>query len=248
MSHEKVVLITGAAKRVGAVIARSLHAQKMRIAIHYHSSSHDAQVLSEELNQIRPNSAITIQANLHDTTSLPELVTTTIQTWGQLDVLINNASSFYPTPIGSINEEHWHDLISTNLKAPLFLAQAAAPHLSKQHGSIINMVDIHARQPLKSYPVYCVAKAGLVMLTKVLAKELSPEVRVNAIAPGPILWPDEEKNELDQTTQEKIIGRTLLKRSGTPQDVAKAIDFFIQNADYITGQVLAIDGGRTLNF
>ena len=163
-------------------------------------------------------------------------------------MLINNASSFYPTPMGKITEEHWHDLVSTNLKAPLFLAQAAAPHLIKQRGCIINLVDIHARQPLKSYPVYCVAKAGLVMLTKVLAKELSPEVRVNAIAPGPVLWPEEEGNELDKATQEKIIARSLLKRAGSPQDVAKAVNFFIQEGDFITGQILAVDGGRSLNF
>lgn len=248
MQIKKVVLITGAAKRVGAMIARSLHQQGMCIAIHYNSSAQEAQTLCEEFNLLRPNSAIALQANLHNTTSLPNLVAATVKAWGQLDVLINNASSFYPTPIGQITEQHWDDLLSTNLKAPLFLAQSAAPHLAKQCGSIINLVDIHARQPLKSYPVYCVAKAGLLMLTKVLAKELSPNVRVNAIAPGPILWSDEEKNELDQATQEKIIGRTLLKRSGSPEDVAKAVGFFIQQADYITGQVLAIDGGRSLNF
>lgn len=248
MQKQKIALITGAAKRVGATIARSLHVQGIDIAIHYNSSAKEANNLCEDLNRLRPNSAITLQANLHDTTSLPDLVATTIKTFGQLDVLVNNASSFYPTPIGQITEEHWLDLMSTNLKAPLFLAQAAAPHLTKQRGSIINIVDIHARQPLKSYPLYCVAKAGLLMLTKVLAKELSPEVRVNAIAPGPILWSDEEKNELDSATQEKIIARTLLKRSGSPQDVANAVTFFIKDADYITGQVLAIDGGRSLNF
>ncbi len=248
MQNEKVVLITGAAKRVGAVIARTLHAQGMRVAIHYNTSADDAQALCEELNRLRPNSAIKIQGDLNDSDSLSELIAAPLELWGQLDVLINNASSFYPTPMGSITQKHWLDLMGTNLQAPLFLSQAAAPHLSKQRGCIINMVDIHASQPLKSYSVYCVAKAGLVMLTKVLAKELSPAVRVNAIAPGPVLWPDEEQNELDHAMQEKIIARSLLKRPGTPADVAKVVTFLIQDADFITGQILAVDGGRSLNF
>jgi len=248
MQNEKVVLITGAAKRVGATVARSLHAHGMRVIIHYSTSSDQAHALRDELNQARPNSASCIQANLLDhATKLSQVIATAVETWGQLDVLINNASSFYPTPLGQITEENWEDLIGTNLKAPLFLAQAAAPYLTKQQGCIINMVDIHAQQPLKSYPVYCAAKAGLLMLTKALAKELGPHVRVNAIAPGPVLWPDQQ-NELDKSMQEKIISRTLLKRPGSPEDIAKAVNFFIFQAGYVTGQILAVDGGRSLNF
>lgn len=247
MQNQKVVLITGAAKRVGAVIARSLHAQGMRIAIHYSTSASDAQKLQDEFNRKRADSAIILQANLLDTAALPPLVEKTVSAFGQLDVLINNASTFYATPVGTITEDHWHDLMGTNLKGPLFLLQAAAPHLVKQKGCIINMVDIHASQPLKSFPVYCIAKAGLLMLTKVMAKELSPYVRVNAIAPGPILWPENQEGMTDEL-RDKIVQRTLLKRHGTPEDVAKAISFFIEGADYVTGQILAIDGGRSLNF
>lgn len=247
MQNQKVVLITGAAKRVGAVVARSLHDQGMRIAIHYSTSASDAQKLQDEFNRKRADSAIILQANLLDTAALPQLVEQTVSAFGQLDVLINNASTFYATPVGTITEDHWHDLMGTNLKGPLFLSQAAAPYLAKQKGCIINMADIHASQPLKSFPVYCIAKAGILMLTKVMAKELSPQVRVNAIAPGPILWPENQEGMTD-ALRDKIVQRTLLKRHGTPEDVAKAVNFFIEGADYVTGQVLAIDGGRSLNF
>lgn len=247
MSTQKVVFITGAGKRVGAVIARFLHARGMRVAIHYNSSAKDAQALCEELNNIRADSAMSLQADLHNISKLQPMIDSIIHVWGRLDVLINNASSFHPTPIGTITEENWQDLLGTNLKAPLFLAQAAAPHLKQQQGCIINIVDIHASQPLKSYVVYCIAKAGLVMLTKVLAKELGPEIRVNAVAPGAVLWPENE-NELEAGLQEKIVSRTLLKRPGSPQEVANAVNFFIQDANYVTGQVLAVDGGRSLNF
>lgn len=247
MQNEKVVLITGAAKRVGATVAKSLHQKGMRVAIHYNTSKKDAESLSKELNQQRPHSAIILQADLLNTENLTQLVAKTIEEFGQLDVLINNASSFYPTPLGSITEQHWQDLMGTNLKAPLFLSQAAAPFLTKQKGLIINIVDIHAMQPLKSFPLYCAAKAGLVMLTKALAKELGPAVRVNGIAPGPILWP-ENQPDFDKSLEEKIIARTLLKRSGSPEDIAKTIKFFINDANYITGQILAVDGGRSLNF
>lgn len=247
MQNNKAVLITGAAKRVGAAIARHLHAQGMRIAIHYSTSAQDAEKLQNEFNRQRANSAIILQANIHDNAALPQLIEKTVNVFGQLDVLINNASTFYATPIGTITEDHWEDLMGTNLKGPLFLSQAAAPYLAKQKGCIINMVDIHAKQPMKSFPVYCIAKAGLLMLTKVMAKELSPQVRVNAIAPGPILWPENQEGMTDEL-RDKIVQRTLLKRHGTPEDVAKAVSFFIESADYITGQVLAIDGGRSLNF
>jgi len=248
MSHSnKVVLITGAAKRVGATVARHLHEQGMRLAIHYHNSAQEAEQLSAELNQQRTNSAIIWQGDLKDISSLPNLVEHVITTWGQLDVLINNASSFYPSPIGKATETHWNDLIGTNLKAPFFLAQAAAPYLIKQQGCIINMLDIQATSPLPSYPIYSIAKSGLLMLTKALAKDLGPNVRVNGVAPGVVLWPDDE-TEFDKSIQEKIIARTALKRAGTPQDIAKTIDFLIQQANYITGQVIAVDGGRSLAF
>jgi pteridine reductase len=246
MQNEKVVLITGAAKRVGAIIARTLHAQGMRIAIHYRASANDAKQLCTELNNKRADSCITIQADLQDTGSLSTIIKTVIDTWQRLDVLINNASSFYPTPIGTATEQHWEDLFSSNLKAPFFLAQTAAPFLTQTQGCIINIVDTQAFHALKAYPIYSIAKAGLLALTKSLAKELAPAVRVNAIAPGVVQWPDDEENGLDQTTRDKIIARTLLKRTGTPQDIANAALFLVQSANYMTGQTLVIDGGRSL--
>lgn len=247
MQTEKVALITGSARRVGAVIARTLHANNIKIVIHYRSSATDAKALCDELNAKRPDSAITLAADLNDITQPPKLAADAAKQWGRLDILINNASSFFPTPIGKANDDNWNDLLNSNVKAPFFLTQAAAPFLTKQNGCIINMVDIHARQPLKSYPIYCIAKAGLLMLTKSLARELGPNVRVNAIAPGAVLWPEDE-NDLDLTSRDKIIARTALKRVGTPQDIAKTALFLIQNADYITGQVIAVDGGRSLDF
>lgn len=247
MSTEKVVFITGAARRVGAVIAKILHQQGFNLIIHYNHSEEAAQQLCDELNQKRSASAKIIKANLLQTSKLSQLVQDVANVWGRLDVLINNASTFYPTPLGQITEQHWDDLFGVNLKAPLFLSQAAASFLRQQKGSIINIVDIHGFQPLKDYNVYGMAKAGLIMMTKVLAKELGPDVRVNAVAPGPILWP-EDKNELDEVMQNKIINRTLLKKMGSPEEVALAVKFFIQEANYITGQVLPVDGGRSLNF
>lgn len=244
----KVVLITGAAKRVGATVARHLHAQGMRIAIHYHSSQQAADQLCADLNQQRPNSAISWQGDIKNIQQLPTLVQHVIDTWGQLDILINNASSFYPTPFTNATEAQWDDLVGTNVKAPFFLVQAAIPHLIKQQGCIINMVDIQASSPLPAFPIYCLAKAGLLMLTKSLAKELGPkQVRVNGIAPGVVLWPD-DASEFDQATQEKVIARTALKRAGTPEDIAKTISFLVQEANYITGQIIAVDGGRSLGF
>lgn len=247
MSNQKVVLITGAGKRVGAVIARTLHAQNMRIVIHYRSSAAPAKQLCDELNAERANSAAILSADLLNTSQLAELVDAAANIWGRLDVLINNASTFYPTPVGEITESHWHDLMGTNLKAPLFLIQAAAPLLKKYSGNIVNIIDIHGWQPLSNHPVYCAAKAGLLMLTKAMAKDLGPEVRVNAVAPGPVLWA-EEGIELDPKMQEKLINRTILKREGSPEDVAKAVRFLVNEATYVTGQVIAVDGGRSLNF
>ncbi len=240
----KVVLITGAAHRIGATTARTLHAAGANIVLHYRNSKAGAETLQAELNAQRAASVALVQGDLLDTPTLPGLVEQAYAGWGRLDVLINNASTFYPTPVGSITEAHWHDLMGSNLKAPFFLAQAAAPHLKSERGSIVNIVDIHADRPLKEHPVYSMAKAGLVMMTKSLACELGPEVRVNAIAPGAILWPE---NDMDDSTKARILERTFLKRQGSPQDIARAALFLIRDADYTSGQVLKVDGGRSLN-
>lgn len=244
--QNKTALITGGARRIGAEIARMLHAEGMNIAIHYHSSSGEAQQLCDKLNGLRNNSAIILQANLLRVSELPTLVDQIIKHWGGLDALINNASTFYPTPIGEITEAHWDDLIGTNLKAPLFLSQAAAPHLKLTHGNIINIVDVHGFRPMKNHPVYCAAKAGLAMLTQSLAKELGPEVRVNGVAPGAIMWPESDV-EQDAALREMILDRTALKRQGEPRDIAAAVRFLIRDAGYITGQVIPVCGGRSIN-
>lgn len=240
----KVVLITGAAHRIGATTARTLHAAGACIVLHYRASQQGAKALQDELNEIRSDSVSLAQGDLHDTSSLKGLVEKAHATWGRLDVLVNNASTFYPTPIGEVNEEQWDDLTGTNLKAPFFLSQAASPYLRRERGCIVNIVDIHAERPLKEHPVYSIAKAGLVMLTRSLAAELGPEVRVNAVAPGAILWPE---NEMDEDTKQRIISRTFLKRQGNPHDIARAVLFLIRDADYTSGQVLTVDGGRSLN-
>jgi pteridine reductase len=242
--HGKVVLITGGARRVGAASARVLHAAGAQIMIHYRSSATAARALQDELNAIRADSVALIQADLHDTHALPALVSQTVATFGGLDVLLNNASSFYPTPVGSITDTDWDDLMGSNLKAPLFLSQAAAPELKKRHGCIINITDIHAERPMKRYVVYSVAKAGLVGLTKSLARELAPEVRVNGIAPGPVMWPDND-TDFNEVTRQRIIAHTMLKRAGDPHDIALAVRFFAMDTHYVTGQILAVDGGRS---
>jgi pteridine reductase len=239
----KTVLITGAARRVGAAIACELHAAGANVVIHYRSSASDAQALVAELNAARPDSAALRQADLLDTASLPGLSDFAVRTFGALDVLINNASTFYPTPIGRITPQDWDDLMGSNLKAPLFLSQAAAPALRASRGLILNIVDIHALRPLRDYTVYCAAKAGLHMVTRSLAKELGPEIRVNGISPGPVLWPEAEGNDPGRA---KIIERTILKRMGTPQDIARTALFFAASAPFVTGQVLAVDGGRSV--
>jgi pteridine reductase len=239
----KVVLITGAAHRIGATTAKLLHQNGMNIVLHYRGSREKAQAVQKELNDIRENSVILIQADLHITSGLTTLIEESIKAWGRLDVLINNASSFYPTTIGKATEEQWDDLLGTNLKAPFFLSQAAAPHLKKTNGCIVNIVDIHAERPLKTFPIYSMAKAGLAMMTKSLACEMGPEVRVNAVAPGAILWPD----NLDEVAKQRIVSRTFLKRQGEPDDISKAILFLIKDAGYVTGQIIAVDGGRSLN-
>jgi len=240
----KTVLITGGAKRVGAEIARELHGAGASLVIHYRKSSKEAEALAAELNAARPESAAIVPGELLEVEKLPALVEFAVRNFGQLDVLINNASTFYPTKIGEITPKAWDDLLGTNLKVPTFLAQAAAPVLRKTHGLIINIVDIHALRPLRDHTVYCTAKAGLHMLTRSLAKELGPEVRVNGIAPGPILWPSGQQE--DTSKQAKIIERTILKRMGSPQDIARTALFFAAHAPYITGQILAVDGGRSV--
>lgn len=243
-TNEKVALITGGAKRIGAETARTLHAAGMNIVIHYRSSQQEADELCYELNEIRNHSATVVQADLDDDHVYGTLIEDSVEAWGRLDVLINNASSFFPTEVGSITLGHWHNLMNSNLKAPLFLSQAATPFLKETRGCIINMVDIHAFRPMKKHPVYCAAKAGLAMLTQSLAKELGPEIRVNGIGPGAILWPD---NDMDEKTKNHIIERTALKRHGEPRDIARAILFLVRDADYITGHIVPVDGGRSLN-
>ncbi len=241
----KTILITGGAKRVGAAICRRLHAAGANLAIHYHQSASAARALQAELNKLRPDSVILIQADLLDCGSCPSIISTTINQYGRLDALVNNASSFFATPIGSINEDNWLDLIGTNLKAPLFLAQAAAAELRRQRGCIVNISDIHAVRPMKNYVVYSIAKAGLDGLTKSLARELGPEVRVNAVAPGPILWP-EDANEMDEVSRQRVISHTILKQAGNPDDIAQAVYYLIAHAPYVTGQVINVDGGRSV--
>ena len=244
--QNKIVLITGGAKRVGASICRLLHKNGANLMIHYRTSVNEARGLQAELNLKRANSVAIIQGDLLNLSVLPSLVQETIKHFGKLDVLINNASSYYPTEIGGINEEQWQDLMGSNLKAPLFLSQAAAIELRKQQGCIINITDMHVERPKKGYIVYSIAKAGLVTLTKSLAHELSPEVRVNAVAPGPVMWP-ENNPQFDELYRQRVISQTLLKRIGEPNDIAKAVKFLIQDAPFITGQVIAVDGGRSLN-
>lgn len=243
--QNKTILITGAAKRVGAAIARRLHRAGANLTLHYHSSEREAHALQSELNLQRAQSVILVRADLLETAGLPEIVKTCVERFGSLDALVNNASAFYPTPVGAISAENWDDLIGANLKAPLFLSQAAAPYLKKSSGCVVNVTDIHAELPLKSYVVYTVAKAGLAGLTKSLARELGPEVRVNAVAPGPIAWP--EDGAFDEVTRQRVISHTLLKRIGEPDDIARAVYYLIADAPYVTGQIIAVDGGRSVN-
>ena len=242
--QDKAVLITGAARRVGAEIARTLHAEGANLALHYRSAAAEAQALVAEFNAARPGSALAFQADLLETDHLARLVADVAEHFGRLDALVNNASSFFATPIGSIGEREWDDLLGTNLKAPLFLAQAAATHLAVARGAIVNITDIHAERPLKNYALYCAAKAGLAGLTRALALELAPHVRVNAIAPGPILWP--EDGAFDAAAQVNVISRTLLKRGGDPTDIARTVCFLLADAPYVTGQIIAVDGGRSV--
>jgi pteridine reductase len=240
--HGKCVLITGGARRVGAAICRRLHAAGANLMLHYRASAGEARLLQAELNHVRQDSVALIQADLLDLAKLPAMVEQTIARFGHLDALVNNASSFFQTPVGEISPSDWEDLIGTNLRAPLFLAQAAAAALRKSQGAIVNITDIHAERPLKNYVVYSVAKAGLVGLTRSLARELAPEVRVNAVAPGPVLWPDDEA--FDELSRQRIISHTPLRREGTPEDIARAVHFLVADATYVTGETINVDGGR----
>jgi pteridine reductase len=239
----RCVLVTGGAKRLGAAMARRFHQAGANLVVHYHRSKPAADALVSELNATRDGSAVVAGADLNDVDSLPTLVAAALERYGRLDVLVNNASTFYPTPVGTITAAQFDDLVGTNLRAPLFLSQAAAPALRVAQGLIVNMVDIHGRRPLKAHPVYSAAKAALVMLTKSLARELGPEIRVNGIAPGPVLWPE---RDLDATIKDEIIARTALKRSGSPDDIARTALYLATEAPYVTGQVITVDGGRSL--
>lgn len=242
-SSAPVVLVTGAARRVGAEIARMLHAAGAMVVLHYRHSAGEAFALAEALNARRPQSASTLQGDLKDDGVPEALVAELLARHGRLDGLVNNASSFFPTPLGAIDAAAWTDLIGSNLKAPLFLSQAASAALRARRGAIVNIVDIHAERPLRGYPVYCAAKAGLLGLTRALALELAPQVRVNGVSPGPIEWPADD--QFPAAERSAIIDHTLLKRVGTPADVARTVRFLLFDAPYVTGQVLAVDGGRS---
>ena len=242
----KVILVTGGGRRVGAAICRRLHAAGANIGLHYRSSAQEALALQDELNALRPDSAAAFAADLLDLEDITALIRQVSERFGRLDALVNNASSFYPTPLAEVDEQQWHDLLGTNLRAPLFLAQAAADELRHRHGCIVNIVDIHAERPMHGHLLYSVAKAGLAALTRGLAQELAPQVRVNAVAPGVILWPEGEDWQ-DESQRRKIVAHTLLKREGEPDDIARTVAFLIQDAPYITGQVISVDGGRSIN-
>jgi pteridine reductase len=241
----KVVLVTGGAKRVGAAIARRLHREGAKLMLHYRGSEREAKSLRAELNTARPESVALVQADLLDTAGLPEIVKNTLGRFERLDALVNNASAFFPTPVGEMTPANWETLIGANLRAPLFLSQAAAPHLKKTGGAIVNITDIHADRPLKSYVIYSIAKTGLVGLTRSLARELAPEVRVNGVAPGAIVWP--EDGSWDDLTRQRIVSHTLLRRTGEPDDIARAVLYLLAEAPYVTGQIIAVDGGRSIN-
>lgn len=238
-------LITGAGKRIGACVARTLHAAGANIAIHFRGSRGPALQLANELNDLRKGSAITVGADLLDIGGLPALVDEIIDQTGRLDILINNASSFYPTPVGEVTEDQWDDLMGTNLKAPLFLSQACVPQLRATQGTIVNMVDIHAARPLRHHTVYGPAKAGLAMLTRTLARDLAPEIRVNGVSPGAILWPDDG---MPDGVKDTIIKQVPMKRPGEPQDIANCILYLVRDAAYVTGQIIAVDGGRSIGW
>ncbi|TZF91444.1 pteridine reductase [Cognatilysobacter lacus] len=242
-STRPVVLVTGAARRIGAAITQVLHAAGCDLALHYRDSRADIDALSQTFERARPGSVMTLQADLAEFDRLPELIARTVGRFGRLDGLVNNASGFHPTPLGSVTPAQWDDLFASNARAPFFLAQAAAPHLRATHGAIVNLVDIYAERPLREHSVYCMAKAALVMATRSLALELGPDVRVNAVAPGAILWP---QDETDAAARDAMLARTPLGRVGTPTEIAEAVRWLLFDAHYCTGQIIAVDGGRTV--
>ena len=244
MLANKRLLVTGAARRIGAEIIRQAHARGAQVGVHYRSSADDAESLCAELNAKRANSAHAFGADLLTTGAAQTLVDAFTEWAGGLDYLVNNASSFYPTPLDAVTEDHWTDLMGSNLKAPLFLCQAAAPHLRRAEGAIVNIVDIHAIRPLRDHVVYGSAKAGLAMLTRSLAKDLAPDVRVNGMAPGAILWPESGASE---QMQDSILRQIPLGRAGDPADIAEGV-LYLLNAGYVTGQIIAVDGGRSIGW
>ncbi|MCH7828984.1 MAG: pteridine reductase [Proteobacteria bacterium] len=241
--NDKVILVTGAARRIGAAIVTCLHEHGARLAIHYRGSRDAAEKLAADLNKVRENSATALQADLADTDKLPALIAAVLDWGGRLDGLVNNASSFYPTPLGSISEKQWDDLVGSNLKAPLFLSQAAIDPLRRSAGAIVNIVDIHAQRPLRNHAVYGSAKAGLAMLTRSLAKDLAPHIRVNGVSPGVILWPE---NGMSDVVQESILRQIPLQHAGKPRDIAACVLYLLRDASYVTGQIIAVDGGRSI--
>jgi len=246
MAIVKVALITGAAERIGAEICRHFHKKGFNILLHYNKSEDSARALSKELSRSRPDSVRTMQWDLINTTQWEGLLDVCLDPWGRLDVLVNNASTFYPTPLATVSQQDWDNLMGTNLRAPYFLCQALAPGLREVAGTIVNIIDIHGARPLKNYSVYSMAKAGLAMMTRSLAKELAPEVRVNGLSPGAILWPENEA-KLTEQAKATIIRQIPLKRQGAPEDVAKAALFLACDAPYVNGQIIAVDGGRSLS-
>jgi len=241
--NDKVILVTGAARRIGAAIVTRLHENGARVAIHYRGSTDDAENLASKLNRARADSAAVFQADLLNVEAIESLVDAVVEWGGRLDGLVNNASSFYPTPVGSITQTHWDELIGSNLKAPLFLSQACVNHLRSTNGAIVNIVDIHAERPLRDHAVYGLAKAGLAMLTRSLAKDLAPNVRVNGVSPGAILWPE---NGMTPSVQKSILEQIPLTRVGDPQDVAGCVLYLLRDASYVTGQIISVDGGRSI--
>ena len=241
----KVVLITGAARRIGASIGRCLHAEGANVVIHYRGSADEATALCEQLNAARDDSAMSLQADLGDVETLPKLVADVVAWHGRLDALVNNASCFYPTPFGDISGDDWDDLLGANLKAPLFLSQAALDALREARGAIVNIVDIHAQRPLKDHAVYGAAKAGLAMLTRSLARDLAPDVRVNGVSPGAILWPE---NDVSDASKDAILRQIPVGRIGDPDDIAGCVLYLIRDAGYVTGQIIAVDGGRSIGW
>ena len=243
LRHPPVALVTGAARRVGATIVRTLHAAGYDVALHYRHSAGDAAALIAELEHVRPGSTLGVQADLADLSRLPALVDEVLARFGRLDALVNNASAFHPTPIGSATPAQWNELFASNAQAPFFLVQAAWPALREARGAVVNLVDVYAGRALPEHPIYVMAKAALAAMTRTLAQDMAPEVRINGVAPGAVMWPAEGKDYADR---EALLARTPLKRAGTPQDVASAVLWLLRDAPFVTGQIIRVDGGRTL--